>query len=81
MDSKIVKSISAQIHRQFPQVAGVQPKIRLQPIPAKSARSSGRVYLLTYHAKVSDPSGRDFPHWVRVTSDPQGHILKISTSR
>ncbi len=80
MDPKLVKSISSQVYRQFPDVAGVQPKIRLQPVPKKAVRTSDKAYLLTYHARITSPAGKSFPHWVRVISDAQGHILKISTS-
>ena len=80
MDPKLVRAISKRIYAQFPEVAGVQPKIRLQPVPAGAARPVSRIYLLTFHARVAGPAGKMIPRWVRVTSDVQGRILKTSTS-
>lgn len=81
MDPKQVRTICAKVYAQFPEVAGVQPKVRLQPLPAGVARPVSRTYLLTFHAMVAGPGGKRIPRWVRVTSDAQGRIIKISTSR
>jgi hypothetical protein len=80
IDPKLVHSISTQVYKQFPEVTGVRPNIRLQPVPKNAARIDSRAYLLTYHTRVSGSGGLNFPHWVRVLSDSQGRILKISTS-
>ncbi len=85
MDPKVIKAISAQIYKQFPEVAGVQPKIRRQPGTgaAGKARSNAPkipTFLLTYFTTVPGPGGKSFPRWVRVTSDAAGRIVKISTS-
>jgi hypothetical protein len=85
VEPKVVKTISNKIYKQFPEVAGVQPKIRQQP--GKGAAGTLRstdprptTFLLTYHAVVSGPGGKSLPRWVRVTSDAGGRIIKISTS-
>jgi hypothetical protein len=87
MDSNTLLKISTQIYKRFPEVTGVQPKIRSQqPGPGPMGQSEtgllpeARIYLLTYHTTVSGPGGITIPRWVRVTTDMQGRIIKISTS-
>ncbi len=87
MDSKTLKHVSSLVYRQFPEMAGVQPKLRLQKAPenVKTARpngpTNGPTYLLTYQTKVSLQNGKSMPRYVRVVLNPQGDILKITTSR
>jgi hypothetical protein len=81
MDPNTIKKISAQIYRRFPEVTGVQPKVRSQPPgPAETRPPSSKRYLLIYHVLGSGPGGITLPRWVRVTADPEGRIIKISTS-
>jgi hypothetical protein len=81
MDQKTILSISAQVYRQFPEVAGTKPKVRKQQLSGSSTGSKpSQNYLLTYHAGDHSSQGRTFQRWIRVTSDAQGRILKISTS-
>lgn len=79
MDPKILKSISAQIYRQFPEMAGVQPKARLQAGPA--ARQDSQTYLITFNTRVRLDTGQTMPRWVRVVVNEKGKVLKITTSR
>ncbi len=83
MDPKTIHKISTQVYRQFPEIAGVQPKVRLRPASAKPASQNGKTetYLLTFQGKASLASGKSMPRLVRVVATPQGKILKISTSR
>jgi hypothetical protein len=83
MDPATIKLISTRIYKQFPEVNGKLPKVRLQQ-PGQSgptASPAPRIYLLTYQATVSGPGGAKLTRWVRVTSDGLGRIIKISTSR
>ncbi len=80
MDAKIIKTISNQVYRQFPELSGIQPKVRQQV--AKSAiPSAGPTFLLTYNTKVEIGNGASLSRLVRVTATPQGSILKITTSK
>jgi hypothetical protein len=79
MDPKILKTISAQIYRQFPEMAGVQPKARLQPAPA--SKPAAQTYLVTFNTQVKVEGGRSMPRWVRVVVNDKGKVLKITTSR
>jgi hypothetical protein len=80
MDPKLIKNISAKIYRQFPEMAGVQPRTRKQQPPANQ-RPAASTYLLTYQIKVSLPTGKTLPRYVRVVVDDRGSILKVTTSR
>lgn len=82
MDPKIIKNISAQIYRQFPEMAGVQPKARLQPAPESNGGGSRtQTYLITFNTQVRLETGKSMPRWVRVVINEKGKVLKITTSR
>jgi hypothetical protein len=83
MDPKTLQKISNQVYRQFPEVAGVQPKVRQRPSAGKPASTNGssETYLLTFQGKASLGSGKSMPRLVRVVATSQGKIIKISTSR
>lgn len=80
MDPKLIKNISAKIYKQFPEMAGVQPRARKQQTPANQ-HTAASTYLLTYQIKVSLPTGKTLPRYVRVVVDDRGSILKVTTSR
>jgi hypothetical protein len=79
MDPKILKSVTAQIYRQFPEMAGVQPKARLQAAPA--SKPGNQTYLVTFNTQVRLETGKSLPRWVRVVVSEKGKVLKITTSR
>jgi hypothetical protein len=79
MDAKALKSISSQIYRRFPEVAGSQPKIRLQS-GAQPAGSS-QTFVITFRGTATASNGKSIPRLVRVTANAQGKILKVTTSR
>lgn len=79
MDPKILKTISTQIYRQFPEMAGVQPKARLQS--GAAAKGNAQTYLVTFNTQVRLEGGKSLPRWVRVVVNEKGKVLKITTSR
>ena len=84
MDTNILKSVVTQIHRRFPEFAGVQPKVRKQDVPQPKSLLAPVTYLLTFHsmAKAESPAGsKSIPRWVRVVINEKGKILKVTTSR
>ena len=85
MEPETVDSISKSIHRRFPEVAGVKPKVRKQQIPEsqkhKFNNPGKRNYLLTYKKNIKGPKGQTIPRWVRVVANPNGRIIKITTSK
>jgi hypothetical protein len=82
MDPSIIKNISSQIYRQFPEMDGVQPKARLQPAPESNGdRPRMQTYLITFNTQVRLETGKSMPRWVRVVVNEKGKVLKITTSR
>ena len=81
MDAKLLKSISAQVYRRFPELQGSSPKVQPQAaLQAKSAAASS-TFLITYHGSAAAPNGKSISRIVRVVANAQGKILKITTSR
>ncbi len=85
METKTLERLTQNIHRRFPEMAGVKPKVRKQPLPksnkATNDKGAEQNYLLTFNAAVQGPGGQKITRWVRVVATPQGKIVKISTSK
>jgi len=81
MDPKVLKTIVQQIHRRFPEFAGIQPKVRQQISTQPKDFQTKLTYLLTFQKKVVVAESKSIPRWVRVVIDEQGKILKLTTSR
>ena len=85
MDKKCIEKINKQISKKFPEVVGLSPTVRKQPVSKaqnKGSRNSDRDnYLLTYKFKGVGPGGQKIPRLVRVVATPSGKIIKISTSK
>jgi hypothetical protein len=83
MDPETVEKIARKIYRQFPEVAGIKPKVRKQPLPKGQRRPSFLpvTYLITFGSTAKTANGRNIPRWVRVVATINGRIIKITTSR
>ncbi|MBN1665973.1 MAG: hypothetical protein JW862_02755 [Anaerolineales bacterium] len=81
MDPNLVKKISQQTYRRFPEMTGVQPKVRKQPAPPAQSNQQQPQYLLIYQTQVSGPGAVSIPRWVRVIADVRGRIIKTTTSK
>ena len=81
MHPEIIEEICEKIYRKFPEVTGVKPKVRKQPIPKNGPKPEEPVYLVTFNTNVSGPGGKYIPRWVRVVVTPNGKIKKTTTSR
>jgi hypothetical protein len=80
MDPSLIKRISQDIYRRFPEFVGISPKVRVQAMKEKP--SSGlQTFLLTYNHQANLPDHKTLPRWVRVVANEQGKIIKITTSR
>jgi len=80
MDASLIKSISQDVYRRFPEFEGIQPKVQKHTTQPK-ASGSPQTFLLTYNHRVSLPDQKTLPRWVRVVANEQGRILKVTTSR
>ncbi|OGO68076.1 MAG: hypothetical protein A2Z49_05305 [Chloroflexi bacterium RBG_19FT_COMBO_56_12] len=81
MDAKHIKSISSQIYRRFPEVAGTQPKVQAQSAPQAKSINTDLTYLITFRGSVISADGKSILRIVRVIANAQGRILKVTTSR
>jgi hypothetical protein len=84
MDPELVKIITKNIHRRFPNFNRVKPKVRKQPLPKEQREKihpDKRNYLLTFKKNAVGPNGQVIPRWVRVVATPRGKIVKITTSK
>jgi hypothetical protein len=79
MNQRIVNQISKTVYEQFPEVRGSKPRIMEQPLP--KSLNTDTSYVLTYRTITQVPSGKRFPRQVRVVANPQGKIIRVSTSR
>jgi hypothetical protein len=85
LDPKTIRAVTRYVYQKFPELAGVQPKVRLrQPSQAKSNpgyTTNDPTYLFTYQNKAPLPGGHSLERWVRVVVNAAGKILKVTTSR
>lgn len=84
MDPKLLKKTIAQIHKQYPEFAGCQPKVRKQSPSEKAASVHPQTFLLTFShtGNVQSQSGsRSISRYLRVVVNEQGKIIKVTTSR
>lgn len=77
MDPKLIARISRKVYTQFPELKGSKPKIK----QSKAIASQQTNFVLTYNTISQDIRGHKIPRHVRVVTDTNGKILKMSTSR
>jgi hypothetical protein len=75
MDPTIVRNVSLEIYRRFPEFKGVSPKVQ------KQSASGSPVYLLIFRSQAKLGDGKTLARSVRVVVNEQGKIVKVSTSR
>lgn len=80
MKQDIIRSISQEVYRRFPEFAGRRPKVQEQRAPGQTGTAS-QTYLLTFQTKASLPGKKSLSRWVRVVVNGDGKIIKITTSR
>lgn len=72
MDENAKSNVCSSVYRQFPEVRGVNPSVTNLP---------GDKFQLIFHGKSKTADGKTIERTVRVAVNPQGKILKLSTSR
>lgn len=78
LSPSVIKRVSNQIYRQFPEMKGKSPHVQKQ---RSSNGKNDEIYLLKYEANVSGANGQKIKRTVRVTVDENGKVLRTSTSR
>ena len=86
LDAKILNTIVNQVKRQFPEIAGSKPNVRVQhppqaKNPSLAQENTPPLYLVTFRGTAATPEGKSIPRLVRVVVNADGKILKITTSR
>jgi hypothetical protein len=72
MKHEALEKVCGKVYRSHPEVAGVNPKVTQQ--------SEGR-FLLLFKSKATTMGAKQINHTIRVVSNDQGEIIKISSSR
>jgi predicted lipoprotein len=86
LDAKTLTAIAKQVQRQFPEVVGCKPNVRVQHPPQAKNTSPTQVhnpplYLVTFRGTAVSSEGKSIPRLVRVVVNADGKIIKITTSR
>lgn len=77
MDAKKIDSVSKQVRHTYPEMDGCMPSVKRQPSPADGSDT----FMLTYRGRASLPGGKSLSRIVRVVTDANGRILRISSSK
>jgi hypothetical protein len=76
MDRSSISKLTRSVIRKYPEMESVKPSIKEQKKPG-----GGTQFLLTYKGKVKLPGGRTMSRIVRVVADPNGRLVRMSTSK
>lgn len=79
MNADILKSISTQVFRRFPELEGTKPKVQPQSTPKSLSEQMN--YLIIYKGVVKTTEGKSVQRIVRIVATSKGKILKMTTSR
>ncbi len=71
LQAEAIERVSKQVVRDYPEMRGARPSISGQ----------GGNFVLTYRGKVRTSSGAEMSRIVRATTDGDGRVIKISTSK
>jgi len=72
-----IAKVSRKVSKQFPEMKSVRPSVRSQ----SSSKNGNQRYTLTYKGKAALPGGREISRIVRVVTDENGKVFKMSTSK
>ena len=72
MDARTKNAVCASVYRQFPELKGAS--LQVKALPADK-------FQLIFHGKAKTEDGKTLLRTVRVVSDENGKILKLTTSR
>ena len=86
LSSSQLETITRQVYRQYPDLQGSRPSVQRQSVgaEAKSGRSVAGAktrYVVTYRSSGRAADGRTIQRIVRATTDENGRVLKMSTSK
>jgi hypothetical protein len=81
-----IKTISAKVHRRFPELKNIAPNVSAQAVPksvrrGKDHTSSTNRFLLTFRGTATLPGGKSMQRVVRVIANDKGKVLKMALSK
>jgi hypothetical protein len=80
LNPTLVRKISQEVYRRFPETAGAVPTVRTQKAPNAEAGTPPN-YLLSFKGTALTQDQRKINTVIRVVVNELGRILKISSSR
>lgn len=78
VDEKLIQSVNREVFRRFPELKGYKPKARAYR-GGKNQPYDGYIFLYSTAAEVLP--GKQLVMQVRVLTDRQGKIVRVTTSR
>jgi hypothetical protein len=72
MEKEALDNVNQAVYRQFPYLQGVEPDI---------SAIENEQFLLIYKGQATTADGHSLPVSIRVISDKNGAIIKITSSR
>jgi hypothetical protein len=73
----IIRSISEQIYRKYPEMIGVRPLVKSKA----GSHNLSKIFSLTYQTTVLTSTGKKLSRRVNVTANSDGDIQKITSSK
>jgi hypothetical protein len=80
MKAELINQIAKQIYRRYPEFEDIRPRVRVQN-PPEGARNPAKTYLLTFSKKATLGDGKILTRMLRVVTDENGKLIKVTTSR
>ena len=71
MEDSAISKVNNHVYKKYPLFSKSKPTVK----------PSGSNFILSYSAKVQLPDGKLMSQNLRVTSDSNGKVLKLSTSK
>ena len=72
MDQQALEKVCEKVSKNFPETAKKKPKVKPY---------EGDLFLLIFDFKVKTADGKSMPRTVRVIANPNGKVIKMTTSR
>jgi len=73
---EIIKSLTSQAQKKFPEFIGIQPQIKWNTKSEKDA-----ICTLTFHTTMATNTGKSLYRRMKVVGNADGKIIKISSSK
>jgi hypothetical protein len=72
MDQQALEKVCEKVNKRFPETMKKKPKVKPY---------EGDLFLLIFDFKAKTADGKSMPRTVRVIANPNGKVIKMTTSR